>query len=82
MNRFQSFLTFFFGTPRRLRASLIGLGIVLLMIPGVSGFVTARLLDALGPLLTPLVVILLLGLGFRKILGPVFRAFSPSKKKS
>jgi len=82
MERLRHAFIFFFGTPRRLRASVIGLMIaIVVFIPGVLWFIIGRLLDGLAPLLGPLVVILLLGLAFRQIFRPVSRAFSPPKKK-
>ena len=82
MVRIRPALVFFFGTPRRLRASVIGLTIAIaILVPGALWFIIGRLLDGLAPLLGPLVVILLLGLAFRQIFRPVSRAFSPPKKK-
>ena len=81
MERIKQFLVFCFGTPEHAKVSVIVLAITAVVVyPPILGWVVLRLLDALGPLLAPLVIILLLAYGFKKIFGFLPKLSKPKKK--
>lgn len=61
--------------------SLIVLGIVLLLIPGVPGKIADKLTEILAPFLGLAIIVPILWFAYGKILGPPFRLFFPKKKK-
>lgn len=61
---------FFFGTPRRLRATVIGLVVVLAVVcPNVVGWAINRVLLAISPVIVPALIFVPIWLAIRKILG-------------
>ena len=78
MERFKKFLVFCFETPEHAKVSLIVIVLVAIVIyPPMLSWVVLRFLNALGPLLGPLVIILLLYFGYKKLFG----GFFPKPKK-
>jgi len=78
----QKLVKFFFGTDRRTVITVTVMVVLfIIFVPGVSDYLGDRINHFVMLLLGPLVVILLIGLAFRRIFGPVFRVFSPPKKK-
>ncbi len=71
-------INFFFGTPRRLLASLVAAAIIAVLIePGLLGLAVARLMIALEPVLGPIIQLVIIVLAFRII----FSVFSGGRKK-
>lgn len=65
----MNYFRFFLGTPRRLLTTLVGLGLVIVMIsPGILETAANRLVVAMMPLLAPVLTIIIVLAGVRMIL--------------
>lgn len=68
------YIRFFFGTPRRFLATLIGIGLIICMIDpdilkkGLIGLVSA-ITESIGPLLGPVIMLLIVFAGIKLILS-------------
>lgn len=64
----MNYVRFFLGTPRRLLTTLVGLGLVIVMIsPGILETAANRLVVAMMPLLAPALMIIIVFAGVRII---------------
>ena len=64
---------FFFGTPRRLLATVVAIGIIAVLIePSLLALAVSRLMQAAEPILGPVIQLVIIGFAFRIVFRGIF----------